>query len=102
MRGRGALATAGETPALLKTPALLCWGERCDEENAEGCGVTEFAPPQLPDGQRCGFLDEIEPSAKQERRESQGSDWGNNTGKTGHREYRRHQKLPGSEGPSAF
>lgn len=27
-----------------ETPVLLCYGERCDEENAERHGVSQFVP----------------------------------------------------------
>jgi hypothetical protein len=31
-------------------PVLLCYGERCDEEDAERHGVSQFVPAQFPYG----------------------------------------------------
>src|ERR1700687_3850984 len=79
--------------------ALLCQGEDGDEENAKGDRLGQFVPTEATDLEWCGFLDEVEPSSKQKRRERDRRDARQQAGKARDCENDSHDQLPGREGP---
>src|ERR1039457_6924055 len=81
-------------------PALLCQGERRNEETTEGHCLTQFTPPESAHHQRSWLLEEVKPTAKKDRCKCDQRGPGHQATRAGCRQGSGHDQLSECEVPS--